>query len=72
MRFDLRRPTLSWDLLQFQQNFHQFPLYIYISVVLTSVSVFYNFLDSYRLKLKCPYTFQFSCFCSSKNETLQG
>ena len=45
---------------------------IYISVVLTSVSVFYHFLDSYRLKLKCPYTFQFSCFCSSKNETLQG
>ena len=28
MRFEVRRPTLSWYLLQFQQNFHQFPLYI--------------------------------------------
>lgn len=55
MRFDLRRPTLSWYLLQFQQNFHQFSLYIYISVVLTSVSVFYYFLDSYRLKLVSIY-----------------
>ena len=40
MRFDLRRPTLSWYLLQFQQNFHQFPLYIYIG----SSNVSFGFL----------------------------
>ena len=59
MRFDLRRPTLSWYLLQFQQNFHQFPLYIYIG----SSNVSFGFLPfSRQLPSKTEVSIYLSVF----------
>ena len=63
MRFDLRRPTLSWYLIQFQQNFHQFPLYIYIYIYIGSSTVSFGFLPfSRQLPSKTEVSIYLSVF----------
>ena len=65
MRFDLRRPTLSWYLIQFQQNFHQFPfyIYIYIYIYIGSSTVSFGFLPfSRQLPSKTEVSIYLSVF----------